>query len=88
MQVNILDAKNNLSRLIRSVQAGEEVVIANRGEPVARLVRVHPPRSAAESRPRTSRLAEWLRAHPLPAHLVRSHEEIDASIRREREAWD
>jgi prevent-host-death family protein len=38
VQVNIFEAKNRLSQLIRSVQAGEEVVIANHGEPVARLV--------------------------------------------------
>ena len=38
MQVNIFEAKTRLSQLIKSVQAGEEVVIANRGEPVARLV--------------------------------------------------
>ena len=38
MQVNVLEAKNRLSRLLKSVQAGEEVVIANRGVPVARLV--------------------------------------------------
>lgn len=38
--VNIHEAKTHLSRLIRSVQAGEEVLIARRGEPVARLVRV------------------------------------------------
>ena len=35
MQVNILEAKNRLSQLIKSAQRGEEVVIANRGEPVA-----------------------------------------------------
>jgi len=38
VQVNIFEAKTRLSQLIKSVQAGEEVVIANRGEPVARLV--------------------------------------------------
>ena len=37
MQVNILEAKNRLSELIRLARAGEEVIIANRGEPVARL---------------------------------------------------
>ena len=36
VQVNILEAKNRLSQLIKSAQAGEEVVIANRGAPVAR----------------------------------------------------
>jgi prevent-host-death family protein len=34
MQVNVLEAKNRLSQLIKSAQAGEDVVIANRGEPV------------------------------------------------------
>ena len=38
MQVNILEAKNRLSELIKSAQAGEEVVIANRGQPVVKLV--------------------------------------------------
>jgi len=40
--VNIHEAKTHLSRLIRTVEAGEEVVIARGGEPVARLVRVDP----------------------------------------------
>lgn len=38
MQVNILEAKNRLSELVRSAAAGEEVIIANRGKSVARLV--------------------------------------------------
>jgi len=37
VQVNNF-AKNRLSQLIKSVHAGEVVVIANHGEPVARLV--------------------------------------------------
>ena len=49
MQVNILEAKNRLSQLIKSAQRGEEVVIANRGEPVARLVPAGKPSSAAAS---------------------------------------
>ena len=36
--VNVRQAKAELSRLLARVQAGEEVVIARRGEPVARLV--------------------------------------------------
>ena len=40
--VNIHEAKTHLSRLIRRVESGEEVVIARSGEPVARLVRVEP----------------------------------------------
>ncbi|WP_276315046.1 hypothetical protein [Microbacterium profundi] len=33
-------------------------------------------------------LAEWLDAHPLPARLVRSSEEIEEQIRQARESWD
>jgi prevent-host-death family protein len=37
-EVNIHEAKTQLSRLLQRVIAGEEIVIANRGIPVARLV--------------------------------------------------
>lgn len=36
--VNVHQAKTQLSRLLAQVEAGEEVVIARRGEPVVRLV--------------------------------------------------
>ena len=36
--VNVHQAKTELSRLLARVEAGEDVVIARRGEPVARLV--------------------------------------------------
>ena len=38
MQVNILEAKNQLSRLIKAAVDGEEVVIASNGKPMVRLV--------------------------------------------------
>ncbi len=41
-QVNIHQAKTQLSKLLRRVAAGEEIAIANRGVPVARLVPVPP----------------------------------------------
>ena len=37
--VNVHEAKTNLSRLLKQVEAGEEVIIARNGKPVARLVR-------------------------------------------------
>ena len=40
IKVDVHEAKTNLSRLIAKVEAGEEVVIARRGTPVARIVRV------------------------------------------------
>lgn len=36
--VNIHDAKTNLSRLLKRVEVGEEIVIARNGKPVAVLV--------------------------------------------------
>jgi prevent-host-death family protein len=38
-QVNVHEAKTQLSRLLQEVEEGEEVVIARNGEPVAKLVR-------------------------------------------------
>jgi len=38
--VNTHEAKTQFSRLLRRVAAGEEITIANRGVPVARLVPV------------------------------------------------
>lgn len=43
MQVNILEAKNSLSRLVSAVERGEEVVLARNGKPVAKIVRYQLP---------------------------------------------
>lgn len=40
MQVNMLEAKNQLSKLVKAVVAGTDVVIASNGVPQVRLVRV------------------------------------------------
>ena len=88
MQVNILEAKNQLSRLIRIAQSGEEVIIANRGEPVARLVAAAPPASGPHPKGSAAALLAWLEANPLPPRLRRSHESIEADIAAERAAWD
>ncbi len=42
MRVNVGQAKNDLSKLLARVEAGEDVEIARDGVPVARLVRVEP----------------------------------------------
>ena len=36
--VNVHEAKTHLSRLLEAVEAGEDVVIARAGKPIARLV--------------------------------------------------
>lgn len=43
-KVNIHEAKTHLSRLVEQVEAGEEIVLAKAGRPVARLVPFAPPR--------------------------------------------
>jgi prevent-host-death family protein len=43
MQVNMLEAKTQLSKLVEAALRGEEVVIANRGKPVVRLVKAEAP---------------------------------------------
>lgn len=39
MQVNIHEAKTNLSRLLAQVEKGEEVIIAKAGKPIALLTK-------------------------------------------------
>lgn len=41
MEVNIHEAKSQLSRLIERAMSGEDVVIAKAGNPLVRLVRIH-----------------------------------------------
>ena len=85
MQVNILQAKNQLSQLIKYAQAGDEVIIANRGAPVVRLV---PENTGAAHRAVVPDFLGWLQANPLPLHAQKTAEDIDAGIAMERSAWD
>jgi antitoxin (DNA-binding transcriptional repressor) of toxin-antitoxin stability system len=39
-KVNIHEAKTTLSRLVEAVEAGEEIILARAGRPVARLTRL------------------------------------------------
>jgi prevent-host-death family protein len=82
--VNILDARNNLSRLVAKVGNGAEVVIANRGKPVARLV----PFDADVAEHTAARAAEWLARHPVPTAATRTSAEIDGQIAAEHEGWE
>ena len=87
MQVNILEAKNRLSQLIKSAQAGEDVVIANRGEPVVRLVPTAGKSAGATGKGGARAILDWLDSHKLPDYARRSAAEIDAAIEDERESW-
>lgn len=88
MQVNILEAKNRLSQIIKRAQAGEDVVIANRGEPVARLIPVRAGSVEGTEPGSACVILNWLKAHPLPDYARRSAKEIDADIKEARASWD
>jgi len=45
MQCNMLEAKNQLSKLVQAALAGDEVIIANKGVPMVRLVKISPQNS-------------------------------------------
>jgi prevent-host-death family protein len=42
VEVNIHEAKSNLSKLIERARAGDEVIIAKAGTPMVRLVPIEP----------------------------------------------
>jgi prevent-host-death family protein len=88
VQVNILEAKNRLSRLIKAAQAGEEVVIANRGEPVVRLVPATGAAARGADAGSAKSILDWLESHPLPAYARRSDRDLEAAVEEERRAWD
>ncbi|MBD8217301.1 type II toxin-antitoxin system prevent-host-death family antitoxin [Microbacterium sp. CFBP 13617] len=81
MMYNVLDARNNLSKLIADAESGIEVTIARRGVPVARIV----PIEGAPSRTRNA-FAEWLTANPLTPERARPVDEIDAIVAENRAA--
>jgi prevent-host-death family protein len=67
--VNIHQAKTHLSRLVERVEAGEEVVIARAGRPVARLVPYR-----ARTRPRTP--GQWRGLVQLAPDFDRTDDEL------------
>jgi prevent-host-death family protein len=73
-EVNVHEAKTHLSRLLRRVAGGEEIVIARAGVPVARLVPVEerPKRIFGVDRGRFQ-VPEDFDA-PLPEEVLRSFE--------------
>ena len=86
MQVNILQAKNQLSQLIKYAQAGDEVIIANRGAPVVQLISL-PQENTVRNGAKLGFL-QWLDANPLPSYAQQTAAEIEASIAEQRSSWD
>jgi prevent-host-death family protein len=88
MQVTIPEASRRLAQLIRSAQAGDEIVISEGDTPVARLLPIAPVAAAAGKAGRAHTILDWLAQHPVPPENRRSAEDIDAAIAAERAAWD
>jgi prevent-host-death family protein len=88
MQVTIPEARNRLPQLIKLVQPGAEVVLAEGGEPVARLVPAVGALATTVDIGRASAILYCLTRHPLPADVRRSPEEMAAAIQAERNSWD
>lgn len=75
MQASIREMKNRLSQYIKRVRTGREVIITDRGKPVARLVPVVPQMDETDIVARTLALP-WVRPgkggkpkgakHPIP----------------------
>ena len=73
MKVNMLEAKSQLSRLVKEALDGEEVVIASNGEPMVRLVPVASKR----------RLRGWGKLKKLAAGVDAAFTpEVDADVAR------
>ena len=84
-EVNTHEAKTQFSRLLRRVAAGEEITIANRGVPVARLVPIstHKPKRKLGAYGDTIRIADDFDA-PLPDELLDAFEGV--KIKRRKKA--
>ena len=73
MKVNMLEAKSQLSKLVREALDGEDVVIASNGEPMVRLVPVA----------RKGRLRGWGRLKKLSARVDEAFRPgVDAEVAR------
>ena len=76
MKVNMLEAKSQLSRLVKDALEGEEVVIASNGEPMVRLVPVA----------NKGRLRGWGRLKKLAAAVDAAFTpDVDAEVARSLE---
>lgn len=84
---NILDARNNLSRIIASVESGaEEAIIMRRGKAVAKIVPVDTAHGAEVQDQKNALAAFFATYTPPPGG--RTDQEIEAGIRELREAGE
>jgi prevent-host-death family protein len=75
-QVGMFEAKTHFSELAKRVQAGEEIIVTNRGEPVLKMVPVEAPYDPEEARQAVQRIRERARR----INLNWTPDEIKAAI--------
>jgi len=80
--INILDARNNLSKLVARAARGERVVLSKRGKAIVQIVPVDSHDHSASS------AALWLTENPAPVKSARTSEALDARIQQERSGWE
>jgi prevent-host-death family protein len=86
-QVNLYEAKTNLSQLVEDAAKGEEIIIAKNGKPMAKLVVVAP-----ADAPKKRELGQWAklmtpeeRAYYDSDQFLRDWKAMDAEIERDFE---
>jgi len=72
-QVNIHETKTNLSKLLARVEAGEEIVIARAGKPIAKIVRF-------PARPSRRKGGFWKGLFTVPDDFIETSPEIIADF--------
>ena len=87
MQYNVLEARNQLSKLIDAAMRGEEVVIAKRGEPAVRLAPVALPDEIEERPGNPAWIAQWFKDNPVNPAWAMTSDEVDDYIDQERDSW-
>jgi prevent-host-death family protein len=76
LEVNIHEAKTHLSKLLQRVMAGEEIIIAKSGVPVARIIPIMPGKSKRTAGSAKGKL--WIAPdfdEPLSEELLQAFEE-------------
>ena len=76
--VNVYEAKTHLSQLLDRAAAGEEIVIARNGRPVARLI------ALADPEPRRREPGGWAGRVSIGADFDELPAEVEAAFRGER----
>ncbi len=73
--VNVHQAKTHFSKLLARVQAGEEIIIAKAGRPIAKIVPIQPEKKPRE--PGTAKGKIWIAPdfdEPLPEEILKAFE--------------